>query len=200
MLTIGLTGGIASGKTTVADLFAEFGVATIDADVAAREVVEPGTSGLQQIVDAFGPEVLDSAGALDRRKLRERVFADEKARERLEAILHPLIRARLLEQLDACRGPYAILIAPLLLETGLDALTDRVLVVDVPEDIQIQRVMQRDGSSEAQARAILAAQVSRTERLARADDVLDNTVSLRALRPQVEALHHRYTALATTQP
>lgn len=192
MLIVGLTGGIASGKTTVADLFAARGIPLVDADVSAREVVAPGSAGLTEVVAAFGPEVLTPAGELDRRALRERVFADPAERQRLEAILHPLIGQHLHQGLQAATGPYVLLVAPLLLEGTLKRTVHRVLVVDVPEETQIQRVMARDGSGRAEAEAILAAQMPRAERLAQADDIIVNNDGLDALELQVEQLHRKY--------
>lgn len=196
MLIIGLTGGIASGKTTVADLFAARGVPLVDADVSAREVVAPGSSGLAAVVEAFGSEILTTTGELDRRALRARVFGQPEERRRLESILHPLIRQHLQDSLQALSGPYALLVAPLLLEGDLSKAVQRVLVVDVPEAVQIARVMSRDGSSREEAEAILRAQMSRQERLARADDVIVNDGDLDALEPQVERLHRQYLRLA----
>lgn len=193
-LVIGLTGGIASGKSTVGRLFAELGVPVLDSDVAARDVVLPGTAGLAAVADAFGPEVIGTDGALDRRALRERIFDSPDARQRLDALLHPLIRAELRRGLAQLRAPYAILEVPLLFEAGFDNEVQRSLVVDAPEALQIERVMARDGSSEAQARAILASQMARAERLARADDVIRNDGE--PLQPQVERLHQLYLDLA----
>lgn len=198
MLTIGLTGGIASGKSTVAELFAALGVPVIDTDVIAREVVEPGEPGLAAIRDAFGAEVLTPDGRLDRRRLREIVFADAAKRRRLESILHPLIRERTLARLAAVRNaPYAIVVVPLLVETDFGKLVDRVLVVDVPVDAQLERLASRDGIDRAAAEAMVAAQASRETRLAHADDVIDNAGDLAATRAQVERLHARYLELAT---
>lgn len=196
MLIIGLTGGIASGKTTVANLFAARGVPHVDADVSARAVVAPGSPGLAAVVEAFGPTVLTAEGTLDRRALRQRVFTDPAERKRLESILHPLIGQHLRDSLAALRGPYALLVAPLLLEGQLSRTVDRVLVVDVPEEVQIRRVMLRDGSSREEAEAILRAQMQRAERLARADDVITNDGDLQALAHQVEKLHRFYLDLA----
>jgi dephospho-CoA kinase len=198
MLIVGLTGGIASGKTTVADLFVQRGVPLVDADVSAREVVSPGSQGLAAVVEAFGTEVLSADGHLDRRALRQRVFADPQERRRLEAILHPLIRQHLQDSLRALSGPYALLVAPLLLEGELSKTVHRVLVVDVPEEMQIRRVMMRDGSSRQEAEAILNAQMSRQERLRRADDVIVNDNGLDALEEQVERLHQAYLRLANS--
>lgn len=196
MLIIGLTGGIASGKTTVAELFAAHGIPQVDADVSAREVVAAGSPGLAAVVEAFGPSILTATGELDRRALRQRVFADPAERKRLEGILHPLIGQHLRASLAALSGPYALLIAPLLLEGQLSRTVDRVLVVDVPEELQIQRVMQRDGSNREEAEAILQAQMPRQERLARADDIISNDGDRSALERQVEDLHRYYLQLS----
>jgi len=197
MLKIGLTGGVASGKSAVADMFQALGAPLIDTDVLAREVVEPGEPGLTAIRDAFGPDVLTEDGRLDRRKLRSIVFSDDGKRRRLEAILHPLIRERLLAKLDGLDAPYVVIAVPLLVETDFVELVDRVLVVDAPVDVQLDRLMARDGSTRAEAQAIIDAQVDRATRLARADDVIDNSGDLAATRAQVETLHRRYLQLAT---
>jgi len=200
-LRIGLTGGIASGKTTVARLFAALGVPIIDADELAREVVAPGTALIGRIAERFGPEVIDAHGALARRVLRERVFADARARADLEALTHPAIRAAMQERTAQARGPYVMLAIPLLVETGRAAASvDRVLVVDCDERTQIARLQARDGSTLEQARAILAAQASRAARLAAADDVITNDGDLNGLRTQVEQLHARYLAAARPAP
>jgi len=193
---IALTGGIASGKTTVARLFAELGVPLIDTDVIARQVVEPGEPTLAAVVAAFGADVLDTAGRLDRRRMRERIFADPAARARLEAILHPAIRAEMERQSRAAGGPYQVLVIPLLTEGGRRDHVDRVLLVDVPEELQIQRLMMRDGVGHEQARASLDAQATRAERLAMADDIVRNTGRVDDLREEVARLHQRYLALA----
>lgn len=193
MYRVGLTGGIASGKTTVSRLFAALGVTIIDSDEIARDVVAPGTAGLAAIAARFGAEVLQPDGSLDRRRLRELVFADPAARRDLEAITHPAIRAEMDRLSALAGGPYQMLAIPLLVEGGAARKrVDRVLVVDCPEDVQVRRVMARDRSTEAQARAVLAAQVSRAARLAAADDVIANDGDLAGLRRQVEALHERY--------
>ena len=194
---VGLTGGIASGKSTVADLFAALGVPVIDTDVIAREVVEPGRPALAQIVESFGREVLDAEGRLDRRRMRERIFADRDAQRRLEAILHPAIRAEMARQSVAAKGPYQVLVIPLLTEGGRRDHVDRVLLVDVPEELQIQRLMMRDGVSHEQAQASLNAQATRAQRLAIADDVIRNTGRAEDLRANVAALDRRYRELAT---
>jgi len=198
-LRVGLTGGIASGKSTVARRFMELGVPVIDADVAARAVVAPGTPGLTQVIERFGPGVLAENGELNRRALRERIFRDPGLRRELEAILHPLIRADMERSAEAAVGAYIVMAIPLLVEGGPSDRVDRILVVDVDEDLQIQRVMARDGGSKDQARAILESQASRSARLAVADDVLTNTGTVTDLRQAVDVLHRRYLRLADAQ-
>jgi dephospho-CoA kinase len=195
-LRIGLTGGIASGKTTVAALFAELGVPVIDTDTIAREVVSPGQPALAEIVETFGTEVLGTGGQLDRSALRRLIFADTARRRQLEAILHPRIRAETLARADACRGPYHIIVVPLLLETGFASLVDRVLVVDCPESTQRVRLAERDHESAEQIERIIGSQIARDARLQAADDVIDNAGSLTDTRRQVEALHRSYLDLA----
>jgi dephospho-CoA kinase len=195
-LIVGLTGGVASGKSYVSALFEELGVPLLDADQVAREVVEPGTPALAAIARRFGPDYLLADGRLDRRRLRQRVFADRQARRALEAITHPPIRSRIAEWIARQRAPYAMLSAAILLESGLEALVDRVLVIDAPPATQIQRLIARDGVEPQLARQMLAAQMDRALRLARADDVLDNGDERRELRPAVRALHRRYLSLA----
>jgi dephospho-CoA kinase len=197
---VALTGGIASGKSTVAALFAGLGVPVIDTDVIAREVVEPGQPALAAVVAAFGPEVLGSDGRLDRRRLRERIFADAGARERLNAILHPAIRAEMERQSQAAGGDYQLLVIPLLTEGGRRDHIDRVLLVDAPEALQVERLMMRDGVSREQAVASLNAQATRAERLAMADDVLRNSGQPDELRDRVAELHGKYRALAAARP
>ena len=196
-LRIGLTGGIASGKSTAAARFAELGVPVIDADEVARAVVAPGESGYAQVVNRFGRGILAAGGELDRRALRDRVFADPGERQDLEAILHPLIRAEMQRRANAALGPYVVLAIPLLVEGGRRDQVDRVLVVDVDEAAQLERLMRRDASTQTQARAILAAQASRSVRLRVADDVLVNTGSVPELRAAVDRLHERYLAMAS---
>jgi len=196
-LRIGLTGGIASGKSTAAARFAELGVPVIDADEVARAVVAPGESGYAEVVNRFGRGILAADGGLDRRALRDRVFADPGERQDLEAILHPLIRAEMQRRENAALGPYVVLAIPLLVEGGRRDQVDRVLVVDVDEAAQLERLMRRDASTQAQARAILAAQASRSVRLRVADDVLVNTGSVPELREAVDRLHERYLAIAS---
>ncbi|MFV8835937.1 dephospho-CoA kinase [Aquisalimonas sp.] len=196
MLIIGLTGGVASGKTTVSDLFADRGVTVVDADVASRRVVEPGEPALSELVEAFGDQILTAEGTLDRQQLRQTAFADDAARQRLEGILHPRIRAFMDAELRQVRGPYAILSVPLLVESNLLDMVERVLVVDVPESVQRERLIARDGSTPEQADAIIAAQTSRERRLHHADDIIDNTQDLENLKQQVETLHQAYLAMA----
>jgi dephospho-CoA kinase len=200
-LRIGLTGGIASGKSTVTQRFAELGIPVIDADVAARAVVEPGKPGLDQIVRRFGPGVLEPNGGLNRHALRAVIFKDPALRRALDAILHPLIRADMEQQAATAKGPYLVMAIPLLIESGqARERVHRVLVVDADEATQVQRVQARDGSSADQARAILASQASRTQRLAAADDVLLNTGTVADLRQAVDLLHEKYLHLAQTSP
>lgn len=195
---VGLTGGIASGKTTAADTLASLGAALIDTDVIAREVVEPGQPALTEIRDAFGDEVFAADGRLDRRELRKRIFDDDGARQRLEAILHPRIRSETLRQASAAEGPYQVIVVPLLTTSELAAAMDRILVIDCDEATQIERLLARDAETEAQARRILAAQASREERLAIADDVVTNDGSLEELVAKLRQLHKRYLELAKT--
>jgi dephospho-CoA kinase len=196
MLVIGLTGGIGSGKSTVGELFAKLDVPVIDADQASRAVVQPGQPALHSIVAQFGSEMLNPDGSLNRGRLRERIFNDDVARKELEALLHPLIRTWMQEQLQDLDVPYAILSIPLLVESGRTNTVDRVLVVDIPEQQQIERVCRRDDISEPQAHAILATQATRQQRLAAADDIIDNSGSPVALEEQVQALHLMYLAIS----
>ena len=198
-LRIGLTGGIASGKTTVAQRFMELGVPVVDADAAARAVVAPGKPGLAAVSKRFGPRVVAENGEIDRSALRDLIFKDPGSRRDLEAILHPLIRADMERSAELAVGPYVVMAIPLLVEGGSRDRVDRVLVVDVDEPAQLQRVMARDGCTEEQARAILASQASRSERLAAADDVLLNAGSVTDLRQAVDRLHERYLRLAKAQ-
>ncbi len=192
MFCVGLTGGVASGKTTVAALFAELGAGLVDTDEVAREVVAVGEPGLEAIVAAFGTAIVLDAGGLDRRSLREIVFHDADARRKLEAILHPLIRARTRTQLDALQAPYAMVVVPLLIETNFSDIVDRVLVVDCPRDLQLRRLIQRDQISAEDAEAMVAAQVDRETRRARADDIIDSSQSLATIGDRSTALHAGY--------
>ncbi|WP_417533287.1 dephospho-CoA kinase [Marinobacterium stanieri] len=192
MLVAGLTGGIGCGKSTASECFIALGVPVIDADQVARQVVEPGSEALGKIAAHFGDPLIQADGTLDRPALRRIVFDNERERNWLEALLHPLIRDRILdtlEQLDQDGHSYAILASPLLLETDQHLLISRVIVVDVPESTQIERTMQRDGMEEAQVRQILAAQMDRDERLKHADFVLDNNGSPEHLKQAVAELH-----------
>ena len=195
-LLIALTGGIASGKSAVADLFAKLGVPVLDTDKIARDVVAPGSPVLDQLVAKFGAEILDAQGGLDRARMRERVFTDPQQRLELEAIIHPAIRAELAQRSAAAGGDYQVHVIPLLAETGRAEAYDRVLVVDCPEGSQIGRLMARDGASREQAERILAAQVSREERLNAAHDVIENTGTLEDLERCVQILHRNYALLA----
>ncbi|MDB5973746.1 MAG: dephospho-CoA kinase [Nevskia sp.] len=199
-LVIGLTGGIASGKSTVGNQFIALGVPLLDGDHVAREVVAPPSPALAAIAAHFGAEYLQADGTLDRRRLRERVFADPAARRELEAITHPLIRRRILEWRDAQSAPYCILSVAILVESGMHQLVDRILAVDVPRETQLERLVVRDGIAEPLAQQMIAAQTSRSERLARADDVVDNTRPPQSLAPQVARLHRLYLEIAGTSP
>ena len=192
MLKIGLTGGIGSGKTTAGDYFAEFGAEVIDTDLLSRELVEPGQPALAEIVAAFGAEVLDGAGRLDRARLRERIFSDAGARRRLEQILHPRIRTAMLARAERTTAPYVIFVIPLLFETGQQDLVDRVLLIDVPEAMQRRRVAARDALDDAQIEQIMQAQTDRPTRLRNADDVIHNDGSRDRLRAAVQSLHQQY--------
>ena len=195
-LLIALTGGIASDKSAVAELFAKLDVPVFDTDQIARDVVKPGMPALGQLVAEFGAEILDAQGGLDRARMRERVFSDPAQRRKLEAITHPAIREELARRSRAAGGDYQIHVIPLLVEVGRAAAYDRVLVVDCPAEAQLARLVARDGTSRQQAEEILAAQVSREERLNAAHDVIENTGTLADLRGFVATLHQNYTLLA----
>ena len=196
-LVVAVTGGIASGKSALTAAFQALGVPVADADIAAREVVAPGSEGLAHIVGEFGDVVLTADGAMDRRAMRGRVFADPQARRRLEAIVHPRVRQWLRAAVAAWQAPYGLLAIPLLVESGSAYdWVDRVLVVDVPPSVQIERLMRRDDVDRALAGSMLAAQATREQRLAIADDVHDATSPLAALPEKVAALHRHYLALA----
>lgn len=197
MLVIGLTGGIGSGKSTVAEMFAGLGVPVIDADVITRELTRPQQPAFQEIVQAFGEEILDAQGLLDRRRLRTLIFSDERRRRQLEAILHPRVYAEIrarVERLGKC--DYCIVVIPLLVETGGSTQLDRILVVDTPESLQRQRVAQRDQAAATEIDAILARQANRAQRLQAADDIIRNDQGLSELRTQVLRLHDIYRTLA----
>lgn len=195
-MVVVLTGGIASGKTTVSDLFARLGVPVIDTDLIAREVVQPGEAALQQISELFGPQFIDQNGQLDRRRMREAIFKDPSRKQKLEALLHPLIRERVQLRISEVQQPYCILVVPLLAETGFYRGAHRVLVVDVSEETQLERVMRRDNISRAQAESILQAQSSREQRLNLADDIIENSGNVSDLESKVRELHLKYQKIA----
>lgn len=197
--TVALTGGIGSGKTTIANAFAAFGIEIIDADIIAREVVEPGTPALQAIAHRYGDQILNPDGSLFRARLREVIFRSPDEKSWLNQLLHPLIHARTRQLRTQAASPYVLWVVPLLVENGLQKLADRVLVVDVDEETQIARTLKRDGISPEQAKNILAAQAMRQQRLAVADDVIDNSGAPDAALPYVAELHQRYLALAATK-
>ena len=192
---LGLTGGIGSGKSAAAQHFIDLGIHLVDADHAARWVVEPGRPALARIAEHFGAGVLQADGQLDRAALRKLIFEIPEQRRWLEALLHPLIAEEIVAHLARAESPYAILVSPLLIESGQAAMTQRVLVIDVPQQLQIERTLQRDQISEQQIQAILKAQASREERLRHADDVLSNDRDLAWLHSEVERLHHFYLTL-----
>lgn len=197
---VGLTGGVASGKSTVTKIFRALGVPIIDTDELARDVVEPGQPPLERLVERFGPSILTADGHLDRPALRAIVFSDPKARADLEALTHPAIGAALESRSAVSGGPYQILVIPLLVEKNLGSQLDRVLVIDCDEELQIRRLQARDGSTLEEARAILNAQASRTARLQAAHDVINNDGAVDALQAQVTALHARYLNRAAGAP
>jgi dephospho-CoA kinase len=199
MYTIALTGGIASGKTAVSRCFEALGIEVIDADVVARDVVAKGSMGLAQIVEVFGPDLLDADGELDRRAMRERVFAMPEARAQLEAIVHPLVRQAMRDGVTAAKSAYVVLAIPLFVESGQYGWVDRVLVIDVSRDTQIKRLTARDEISEELAESMLKAQATREQRLAVADDVIDNNGDIALLDDAVRRLHERYLQFARTK-
>ena len=196
MFVVGLTGGIGSGKSTVAEMFTALEIDLVDADVAAREVVAPGTPALAEIVEHFGPDILMADGSLDRRELRRVIFHQEQEKHWLETLLHPLIRRWLTQQISDRRSTYCLLISPLLLETGQAEMVDRILVVDVSVETQISRTLARDGGEERTVHAIIAAQIGRSQRLEHGDDIIDNELPVRSLRQRVENLHQQYLTMA----
>lgn len=199
MFIVGLTGGIGSGKSTVAQYFIELGITCIDADLTAREVVQPGKPALDAISQHFGEAILLADGSLDRRKLREKIFTNPSDREWLNELLHPLIRQRMLQQCQQADSPYCILMVPLLFENNLQSLVQRTLVIDIDEATQIRRTMQRDKTTKEQVKAIIATQCSRQQRLALADDVIINTDEVTPAQRQdrVRSLHQTYLLLAS---
>lgn len=197
MLVIGLTGGIGSGKSTVAELFQQQGIEIIDADQIAREVVEVGEPALDQIVDHFGKDIVDQQGRLKRSELRELVFSDARERHWLEQLLHPLIEQRMQQRIQKSPSPYCVLVSPLLLETAQKKLVDRILVIDVSKEEQIERTMKRDNSSRETIEAIIASQIDRDTRLESADDIVNNDEDLDHLTEEVKTLHQLYLGIAT---
>lgn len=199
MYVVGLTGGIGSGKSTVAGLFSDLGITVVDADKLSREVVSPGGEALLAISEHFGRHVLSDDGTLNRKALREIVFSNEAERRWLEALLHPLIAQLIRERINAADSAYSILESPLLLETTQKDLVNRVLVVDVSENTQLQRSLARDGGSDSTIRAIIKSQMKREERCALADDIINNEQPPEALKQQVEELHKAYLEFASNQ-
>jgi dephospho-CoA kinase len=199
--SVGLTGGIGCGKTTVADQFGALGATLVDTDQIAHGLTAAGGAAMPALVAAFGADIADASGALARARMRELVFADPAAKRRLEAIVHPLIRAQAQAAGDAATGPYVVYVVPLLVESGnWRARVDRVLAIDCHEEVQVARVMTRNGLAEAQVRAIMATQATRADRLAAADDVLVNDGPVALLAPQIAVLHQKYLAFAERMP
>jgi len=197
MYVIGLTGGIGSGKTAVSNRFKQLGIAIVDADVVSREIVEPGKPALKAIKNFFGPSVMLPDGSLNRAAMRQRVFADRAEKEWLEELLHPLIGSEIDRQLKSAKSPYAILVSPLLLETNQSNLCQRILIVDVSEDTQIERASARDNNDPTLIKSIIATQMKRQQRLSFADDIINNEGSVESLYHQVDTLHDMYVDLAT---
>ncbi|MGM0429964.1 MAG: dephospho-CoA kinase [Pseudomonadota bacterium] len=196
---VGVTGGIGSGKSAATAEFEKLGITVVDADIVARQVVMPGTPCLQEIAKHFGDKLLTADGELNRKALRQRVFSNPQEKEWLNRLLHPAIRQEIINQLEQADSPYVILSAPLLLENGLEKYCQRVLVVDVPESLQLERTIQRDNSPKEEVEAIMKAQLSRDERLKKANDVLNNDGNLEQLKQQVLQLHQRYLAATVAQ-
>ena len=199
MLKIGLTGGIGSGKSSVSQLFGDLGVPIIDADIIARQLVQPGQFALRELTEIFGEAILNQDGSLNRAELRHRAFSDPKIKQQLDAMMHPLIYREIGTQAARLQCPYCIIVIPLLLETKKSHVVDRVLVVDCLPKIQLQRVLERDNISQQQAMAIIASQIDRAQRLAGADDIIDNSKSRANLAEQVKNLHNLYLILANTR-
>lgn len=198
MFVVGVSGGIGSGKSAASHRFSQLGVEVVDADVASRVVVEPGTVALASIADHFGECVMQSDGTLDRAALRRRIFNNPEDKQWLEALLHPLIRDEIKHAIEAAKSPYVVFVSPLLIETDQHQLCNRVLVIDVPEQLQLQRTIARDNNDEAQVRRIMASQASRQQRLENADDVIENTAGITELEQEVDKLHQKYLAMAST--
>ncbi len=199
MWTVGLTGGIGSGKSAASALFEQFGICVVDADVVAREVVEPETPALQEIIEHFGSNILDSHHRLDRTQLRSIIFSKPAEKEWLEKLLHPLIRKEIIHQLQHAHSPYAILVSPLLFETDQHKLVSRTLLIDLPEELQLERAAHRDNSEPEQIRKIMANQLSRECKIDKADDIISNLHDFAYLREEVERQHLHYLELAHEQ-
>lgn len=195
-LKVGLTGGIASGKTSVSDRFAKLGIEIIDADIIARELLQQGTDCYRKVINLFGEQILLNNADINRSWLRERIFSDVDAKSALEAIIHPAVRQALIKESKNSIDPYCIISVPLLVEAGMQTLVDRILVVDLPPEQQVERLIQRDNISKKQAQAILDGQTSRDHRLSFADDIIDNSQSEAALDEQVKTLHQYYLRLS----
>ena len=200
MFVVGLTGGIGSGKTAVSDRFAAQGIDVVDADVVSRQVVEPGTQALQQIQRHFGDDILQADGQLDRARLRQLVFSNNAEKTWLEKLLHPLMGVEIFRQLETAASPYVLFVSPLLVEAGQIALCDRVIVVDAPESVQLDRTTQRDNNTAEQVKNIMAAQLRRQQRLKSATDVIDNSGSLEQLDIRIAELHQSFLHLAQEKP
>ena len=198
MFVVGLTGGIGSGKTAVSDRFANLGIDIVDADLASRTIMDPGRPAFEKVLEHFGHGILQEDGSLDRAAIRRKVFADPDERRWLERLTHPLIGQELRDGLESASSAYVILVNPIMIESGSFRRVNRLLVVDVPVEVQIQRTMSRDENTEEQVRSIVAAQASREQRLEVADDVIVNDGDIEALDPQLTALHDKYVRLAQT--
>ena len=198
MFVVGLTGGIGSGKTAVSDRFANLGIDIVDADLASRTIMDPGRPAFEKVLERFGQGILQEDGSLDRAAIRRKVFADPDERRWLERLTHPLIGQELRDGLESASSAYVILVNPIMIESGSFRRVNRLLVVDVPVEVQIQRTMNRDENTEEQVRSIIAAQASREQRLEVADDVIVNDGDIEALDPQLTALHDKYVRLAQT--
>lgn len=195
MLIVGLTGGIASGKTTATEFFSSLGVPVLDADLIVHELLKPGTASYAEIIHVFGPDIVQNDGELNRKKLRQLIFSDIKLRQQLESLLHPEVRKVLKNQLNKTQALYCIVSIPLLVETHQQDLMHRILVIDTPEETQIQRLQQRNDFSSAEIKAILAAQATRDERLAAADDVIVNNTDIESFKDQLKKIHQTYVSL-----